>query len=306
MTIIAARRSTRIRSKFQRVLVLAASIFAAGPVNVAFAQEDAIERGAYLIRAAGCIACHTDHANEGVELAGGRALETPFGTFYSPNITPDEETGIGAWSDEDFLRALREGEAPEGHSYYPVFPFASYTLMRDEDALAIKAYLFSLDAVSQENREHDVGFPLSWRFTLNGWRMLHFSEGPMEDDESQSEEWNRGRYLVDALGHCGECHTPRGMTGGMDGDMYLAGNREGPDNEVVPNITPHETGLANWSASDIAGLLKSGLKPDWDSVQGSMEEAIDDGLSYLTDDDLAAIATYLQSVPAIENSVSGE
>lgn len=296
-------RRTPARSRAGLLGMAVALFVAAIPFRYAVAQDGAVERGAYLVRAAGCIACHTDHENGGVELAGGRGLETPFGTFYSPNITPDEETGIGGWSDADFVRALREGTAPEGHSYYPVFPFASYTLMRDEDMLAIKAYLFSLDPVSQQNRDHDVGFPLSWRFTLNGWRMLHFSEGPQQEDPDQSGQWNRGAYLVRALAHCGECHTPRGITGGMDDSMFLAGTRDGPDGEVVPNITPHETGIGDWSEGDIVTLLRDGTKPDWDSVQGSMEEAIDDGLSYLTDDDLTAIAVYLKSLPAIENSV---
>lgn len=262
-----------------------------------------VEQGAYLVRAAGCLACHTDIKNEGAAYAGGRALETPFGVFYSPNITPDVETGIGGWSDADFITALRSGESPEGHLYYPVFPFPSYTKMRDEDMLAIKAYLFSLDPVQAENKEHDADFPLGWRFLLNGWALFNFEEGPMADDPDQDDTWNRGRYLVDALAHCGECHTPRGLTGGVDNSRYLAGNPEGPDEELVPNITPHATGLADWSEGDIVQLLRDGMKPDFDDVQGSMSEAIEDGLTHLTEEDLSAIASYLKSVPAIDNIV---
>lgn len=280
---------------------VAGAILSTSPVLAA--DEDAVERGSYLVRAAGCLACHTDVQNDGMAYAGGRALETPFGTFVSPNITPDPETGIGNWSDDDFIRALRTGESPDGHLYYPVFPYPSYTKMRDEDMLAIKAYLFSLAPVSAENQGHDVGFPLGWRFLLNGWTMMNFEEGALADDPDQSDTWNRGRYLVDALAHCGECHTPRGATGGIDNTLYLAGNPEGPDEELVPNITPHATGIAEWSEGDIVQLLKDGTKPDYDDVQGSMAEAIDDGLSHLTEEDLTAIAVYLKSIPAIDNTV---
>lgn len=280
-----------------------------GPVDAPALSEDKdalAARGEYLVRAAGCIACHTDEENGGAPLAGGRALKTPFGTFYSPNITPDIPTGIGGWSDGDFLTALRAGLSPEGHSYYPVFPFASYTKMRAEDALAIKAYLFTLDPVSAPAKAHDVAFPLNIRYSLYGWRLLNFEQGPVADDESRDATWNRGRYLVDALAHCGECHTPRDATGGLMSDMYLAGTPNGPDGELVPNITPHETGIAEWSEGDIAYLLSEGLKPSYDDVQGSMAEAVRDGLSYLTEDDLNAIAVYLKTIPAVDNTVRSD
>lgn len=265
--------------------------------------QDAVSRGEYLVRAAGCIACHTDKKSDGALFAGGRALHTPFGTFYSSNITPDPDTGIGNWTDADFIAVLREGLSPEGHLLYPVFPYSSYTKMRDEDILAIKAYLFAQPPVRQENKAQEPNFPLSWRFLLNGWKVLNFDTGPVADDPNQSDTWNRGRYLVDALAHCGECHTPRTLTGGLDQDMYLAGTADGPDGEKVPNITPAGSGIADWSETDIAYLLKEGLKPNYDNVQGSMAEAIDDGLTYLTDEDLDAIATYLKSIPPIEHKV---
>ncbi len=265
--------------------------------------DDALARGAYLSRAAGCMSCHTESVEGAQPFAGGRALETPFGTFYSPNITPDPETGIGEWSDADFITALRTGTAPEGHLYYPVFPYPSYTKMREDDMLAIKDYLFSLVPVRAANKDHEAQFPLGWRFLLNGWTMMNFTEGELAEDPTQSAEWNRGRYLVDAMSHCGECHTPRGIFGGTDSSMYLAGTVDGPEGELVPNITPHETGIADWSEADIAYLLKSGSKPSFDNVQGSMAEAIEDGLSHLNDADLKAIAVYLKSIPAIENRV---
>lgn len=266
------------------------------------ATPDEVKKGEYLVRAAGCIACHTV-AKGGKMFAGGRALETPFGTFYSPNITADQETGIGAWTDDQFVDALHKGERPAGGRYFPVFPYTSYTRMTREDALLIKAYLFSLPPVNQANREHDVSFPFSWRFLQRGWRMLNFDEGRYEPDSQKSAEWNRGAYLVQALAHCGECHTPRNIMGGLKDSAFLSGTTEGPDNELVPNITPHATGIADWADGDLTTLLRDGTKPDFDDVQGSMAEAIDDGLKYLTDADLAAIEAYLKSVPAIDNKV---
>ncbi len=293
----------RIGGAGLQVMLLAGGLMSAS----AFAdstENSPVERGAYLIRAAGCIACHTDEKNDGVPLAGGRALATPFGTFHSPNITPDTETGIGDWTDDQFITALREGKSPDGHLYYPVFPYPSYTGIRDEDMLAIKAYLFAQEPVRQQNKAHEAAFPLGWRFLLTGWQMLNFEPGALADDPDQSMEWNRGRYLVDALAHCGECHTPRGMTGGVNDAHYLSGTAEGPDGEEVPNITPHDTGISDWSEGDIKTLLKSGLKPNFDDVQGSMAEAIRDGLAFLTEEDLNAIAVYLKSVPPIENKIT--
>jgi mono/diheme cytochrome c family protein len=264
-------------------------------------QESAVERGAYLVKAAGCVGCHT--AKRGIHFAGGLGLKTPFGTFFSPNITPDPETGIGSWTDEDFVRALHEGVSPDGSRYFPVFPYPSYTKMTEEDALAIRAYLFSLEPVKQANREHDVFFPFSWRFLQRGWRMINFDEGRYEPDPKASDQVNRGGYLVDALAHCGECHTPRNFMGGIDNDMYLAGTPDGPEDQLVPNITPHESGAIDWSERDLVGLMKTGLKPDFDNVQGTMAEAIEEGLMHLTDEDLTAIAVYLKTVPPIDNRV---
>mgnify|MGYP000158963689 CR=1 FL=1 len=304
------RRQVRVRrSGFRQVgLLLGLASLLAVPslllsgLSQPAAAETAVERGEYLVRAAGCIACHTAKKG-GVEFAGGHALETPFGTFYSPNITPDPDHGIGRWSDDDFVRALHEGVAPDGGRYFPVFPYGSYTRMTRDDALAIKAYLFSLDPVAQPDREHDVSFPFSWRFMQRGWRTLFFDEGRFEPDPERSAEWNRGAYLADALTHCSECHTPRNILGGLKRSQYLAGTADGPEGQSVPNITPHETGIADWGKGDLVSLLESGMKPDFDNVQGTMAEAIDDGLKYLTKEDLRAIETYIYSVPAIDNTV---
>lgn len=269
------------------------------------ADDGLIDRGAYLARAGGCISCHTDKTAKGAALAGGRALETPFGIFYSPNVTPDRETGIGDWSDEDFLNAVQRGVRPDGAHYYPAFPYTTYTMMQDADALAIKAYLFSLNPVTQENRAHDVGPPFAWRWTIGPWKELYFQEGRFEPDPNQDEVWNRGAYLVEALAHCSECHTPRTLAGAPDRSMWMAGAQDGPEGKVASNITPDkETGIGGWSVDKLAFFLKTGTKPDYETAKDLMDEAIEDGLSHLSDDDLKAIAHYIKSLPPVSNHVS--
>lgn len=264
------------------------------------AAEPSVERGAYLFAAGGCLGCHT--AKGGQPLAGGRELKTPFGIFYGPNITADPEHGIGAWSDADFIAALREGIAPDGTHLYPVFPYTSFTNITDADMLDIKAYIFSLPTSAQESREHDIDFPFGWSFLMAPWQWLNFSEGPFEPDPAQSEEWNRGAYLVRALGHCGECHTPRGWFGETLDSEALSGNTEGPEGEKVPNITPDpDTGIGGWSRSQITGVLRSGLLPDGDVVGGSMGEVVQETTSKLTQEDRQAIAAYLMSLPPVRN-----
>ncbi len=265
--------------------------------------QDEVQRGEYLVRAGGCVSCHT--VPGGTAFAGGRALATPFGTFYSPNITPDPETGIGRWTDAQFLRALREGIGPDGTRYFPVFPYTSFTNITDADALAIKAYLFSLQPVHQANRTHDVAFPFSWRFLQRGWRLLYFNEGPFRPNSAYDAEYNRGAYLVTALAHCGECHTPRNMFGAVKADAVLSGTRDGPAGQMVPNITPDPaTGIGNWEPDDIVALLKTGRTPEQAAVKGAMREAVQDGLKFLKDDDLHAIAMYLLAQKPIVHSMS--
>jgi mono/diheme cytochrome c family protein len=271
------------------------------PVLSLSATAEEASQGAYLANAAGCEDCHTDRGRGGQPYAGGRALATPFGTFYSPNITPDPETGIGRWSDEQFLRALRDGVRPDGANYFPVFPYPSFTKIADADARAIKAYLFSLLAVRQANRAHDISFPISWRFLQNGWKLLFFSPSPFRPAPERSETHNRGAYLVTALAHCGECHTPRNWFGAMEPDRFLAGNPDGPDGKSVPNITPDpETGIGNWSEEDITTLLKTGQTPEFDFVGGAMGEVVRN-TSRLDDSDRRAIAVYLKSLPPIHS-----
>lgn len=276
--------------------VLAA--FLVGPAMA----ETAAERGAAVFAAAGCESCHTHP--DGALLAGGRALETPFGTFHAPNITPDPEHGIGNWEADDLIRALRSGVSPEGDHYYPSFPYTSYTGMTERDIRDLFAYLQTVPAVSQADRPHDLDFPYGMRFGLMFWKWLNFEPGPFEPDPERSARWNRGAYLVEALGHCGECHTPRGAFGGLDESLHLAGSENAAEGESAPNITPApETGLGSWSEDDVIWLLQIGLLPDGDVVGGPMGEVVEHSTSKLTPADREAIATYLMSLPPIEHEV---
>jgi mono/diheme cytochrome c family protein len=267
------------------------------------ASDDAASRGEYLVRAAGCVSCHTTPG--GQAFAGGRALATPFGTFYSPNITPDRETGIGGWTEADFRHALREGIRPDGAKYFPVFPYPSFTGITDDDASAMWAYLSSLPAARQPNRTQDVSFPFSWRFLQTGWRLLFFERGPFKPAPDKSAIYDRGAYLVTSLAHCAECHTPRNLVGGLERDRGLSGTPDGPDGQPVPNITPDRaTGIGDWDKGDIAELLKTGATPEQSKVKGAMREAVEDGLKYLSDADRDAIAEYLLAQPPVAHQVS--
>ncbi|MEE8274273.1 MAG: cytochrome c [Alphaproteobacteria bacterium] len=291
---------------WRRVWLAAALIALVFAVGGAAARE-AVERGKYLFRAAGGCSCHTDVKRGGAFLAGGRALETPFGTFYSPNITPDSETGIGGWSIADFTRAMRDGVAPDGGHYFPAFPYTAFTGIADVDLADMKAYLDTVPPVRRRNTPHDVRPPFAWRFMLAPWKWLFFERGPFRPDPERPASWNRGAYLATALAHCGECHTPRNFLGGLDGGLWFAGTGNGPEGRRVPNITPDvATGIGRWSARDVMDLLETGFKPDFDNIQGPMAEAIEHGYKYLSESDRAAIAEYVLTRPPIENRVAPE
>ena len=266
-----------------------------------------LARGEAVLAAAGGCTCHTNLPEEGADappLAGGRALETPFGVFYSTNITPHRETGIGRFSDDDFVRAMTEGLAPDGSHYFPVFPYPAFAHMTRRDLLDLKAYLFSLPAVRRENRAHAAPPPFRWRFTVAGWKLLNFHPEPFAPDPARPAAWNRGAYLVNGPGHCGECHTPRTLTGGLDRSRFLAGSADGPEGELAPNITPDaSTGIGDWSATDLAWYLETGIKPDGDDTQGLMSELIEHGFAKLPASDREAIAAYVLSLPPIENEL---
>jgi mono/diheme cytochrome c family protein len=273
-----------------------------------FGQEPtASQRGEYIFRAAGSCGCHTDVKNKGPFLAGGRPIKTPFGSVYSTNITPDRQTGIGAWSDADFLKAMTQGVGPHGTQYFPVFPYTSFTRMSEPDLLDLKAYLFSVPPVVQQAKPPDLSLPFGWRAGLRVWKWLYFRPGPFQSDPTRSPEWNRGAYLATAVGHCGECHTPRNFLGALQSDMYYAGTADGADGELAPNITPDKaTGIGGWSVADIVWFLQTGFKPDGDDAQGLMGELIDSGYKHLTEADLRAIAVYLQSLKPISNKVQAK
>lgn len=294
MTTSASRTNRPRRS---RAAACAAALLLGGG---AFAADDElVERGRYLLHAGGCITCHTAE-DDGKPLAGGRAIESPFGTFYSPNITPDAETGIGEWSDDDFLAAFWEGVDPEGEHYFPSFPYTSYTGASRDDLLALKAYLFSIEPVRRENLEHDLAPVIASRFAAGLWKKRYFEAGRFEPDPAQSDEWNRGAYLVRHLGHCGECHTPRNALGDLDREQELAGNPEFAEDLSVPNITPNpEDGIGRWSVSDIDYFLEMGMLPDGDFTGSSMGPVIEDNTSHLSREDRRAIAVYLKSLPPL-------
>ena len=284
-----------------RTALLLWFIIVAAPAD---AIDDAMQRGEYLFRIAGCTICHTDEKHHGAPLAGGRALKTPFGTFYTPNITPDPETGIGNWSEAEFVRALRAGVDDEGKSLYPAFPYTSYTQLTDADLHAIKTYLFSQKPVRQENKEHDLPWYLRYRPLIKVWQVLFFTPGPFQPHSDQSPTWNRGAYLATAVTHCGECHTPRKILGELNDSLPYAGTPDGVDGTVVPNITPDKsTGIGTWSQSDLADYLETGAAPDGDYAGDIMADVIDDSLHYLTVDDRRAIAVYVMSLAPIQNEM---
>ncbi len=284
--------------------VCIALLFALGAATslAAAAPAEQIERGRYLVHAGGCISCHTADRPDAIPLAGGRSLETPFGIFHAPNLTPDRSTGIGSWTESDFRQALRHGRAPDGSPYYPVFPYPSYTGMADGDIAAIAAYLLSLPPVHNPVPAHELPWYLSSRWVMLAWNLLYLDPQPFQADSKQAADWNRGAYLVRHLGHCGECHTPRNLLGARSTTLELAGNPDGPDDEQIPNIRHDpESGIGRWTIDDIVLFLELGMLPDGDFAGSSMSAVIDDNTSQLTAADRRAIAIYLQSLPPLHS-----
>jgi mono/diheme cytochrome c family protein len=257
--------------------------------------DDALlARGEYLARAGDCIACHT--APEGKTFAGGRPMPTPFGTIYTSNITPDPETGIGQWTADDLYKTMHYGRFPDGGLIYPAMPFASYTKVTREDSNAIYAYLMTVPRVRQPNRPHELRFPYNNRSLILGWRTLFFSEGEFAPDPSKSNEWNRGAYLVEGLGHCGMCHTPINALGGSSASEAFKGGLIPMQNWYAPSLTSNkEAGLGDWSIKDITDLLKIGIS-NRGAVYGPMAEVVYNSLQYLNDEDIRAMAVYLKSI----------
>jgi len=263
------------------------------------ADDDAVKRGEYLYHAADCVACHTDIKNQGKPLAGGRPMETPFGTYYGPNITFDPQHGIGKWTEAQFVSALRTGIGPDGQVRVADGPFTSFTGMVEEVDEEKGRYLKAQPAVAQPSKPHEVHFPYNIRFSLVGWRLLFFSQGPIKPDPAKGAEWNRGNYLVNAVDHCGECHTPRNWMGAMDQSKAFAGVKNGPDGQSAPNITPDPNkGIGKWTIEEIMDLLESGQTPEMDFVGSGMAEVVK-GTAKLSAEDRRAMAVYLKSLKPI-------
>lgn len=255
-----------------------------------------IKRGEYLAKVANCIGCHTEDREGAVPFVGGRALKTPFGTFYGPNITPDCDVGIGRWAEADFIRAMRYGVRPDGAAYFPAFPYPSYTKITDNDLRDIWAYLRTVKPDKRPSQAHDLGFFFQWRFLIWFWKWLFFTPGPFENDPRQAPLINRGAYLAQAVGHCGECHTPRNFLGATKSNRYLAGGK-GPDGKNVPNITPIR--LQKWSDQEVKYYLTTGVMPDGDVANKMMNEVIQNATSVLKPDDMSALISYLRLLPRL-------
>jgi mono/diheme cytochrome c family protein len=259
--------------------------------------DPAARRGEYVASAAGCLGCHTEAKDNAVAYAGGRALKTPFGTFYGPNITPHPVAGIGKWSEADFARAIREGLRPDGAHYFPAFPYPSFARITDADLKDLWAYLRTLPPSARPNQAHDVGFPFNLRFLVRFWKWLYFTPGRFAPDPKRSAAVNRGDYLVNVLGHCGECHTPRNFLGGPKRARHLAGTPKGANEGGTSNLTP--ANLKKWNDADLAGFLQSGMSPDGDVTGERMGEVVRNTTSRLSAQDLASMIAYLRALPAI-------
>lgn len=270
----------------------------ATPPSAALADAATIARGAYLARAGNCAGCHT--ARGGAAYAGGRGIDTPFGTVYAGNLTPDRETGLGDWSADAFWRALHNGRAKDGRLLYPAFPYPNYTRVTREDADALYAYLRSLAPVRQPNRPHALRFPYDSQAALAVWRALFFRPARFEPEAGRSEAWNRGSYLVRGLGHCEACHAERNWLGATTGGLELGGGLIPMQGWYAPSLAaPAEAGVQDWSEDDVVALLGGGVAPRG-TVMGPMAEVVMRSTQYLSREDLRAMAVFLQSLPRAE------
>jgi mono/diheme cytochrome c family protein len=284
-------------------LALACLLVAAGISAPAASAQSAVERGRYLATAGNCVSCHT--RSGGTAFAGGRPFETPFGTLYSTNITPHPGSGIGGWSKDDFVRALREGLRPDGEHLYPAFPYTAFTRLSDEDSAALYEYFRSLPAVDYQPPANELRFPYNQRWLLSAWKMLYFSPGRFAPQAGQSAEWNRGAYLVQGLGHCSSCHTPRNFLGAEIAESAMSGGSQLHSSNgrtlewSSTNLTSAASGLAPWSVDELVGYLQHGMSARA-GVFGPMNEVVLNSTRHLAPGDLRAMAVYLKSLPAIE------
>ena len=289
------------------VLVAAAAAFglywwltgAPGALTVTTAaSKPNVANGQIIFNAGGCSSCHAvPNQPDRLKLGGGLAIPSPFGTFYAPNISPDPTDGIGRWSEADFVNAVTRGASPEHTHYFPAFPYTSYAHAKPEDVRDLFAYLKTLAPVSGKVRDHDVPFPFNIRRNVGIWKLLFFDDRPFMPDPAHSARWNRGAYLVNSFGHCAECHSPRNVLGGIISAQRFAGGPNPEGEGWVPNIT--QKGLSDWNEKDIAYFLETGQTPDGDSAGGSMRRVIKN-TSELPEEDRAAIADYIKSLPPVE------
>lgn len=284
----------RLFGRFSVVAVLGYAVLQTWPVGQAVglpaALKGDVEKGAYVAHMAGCLACHTNHKEEGAPFSGGAALKTVFGTFFGPNITPDPVHGIGGWSRDDFATALRQGVSPEGRPYYPAFPYTYYTKMRDQDVADLWAFLKAVEPVSVPGPHNDLKFPFTQIGGVKLWRALYFDDAPLP------EEMDRGAYIVEGPAHCGACHTPRTLLGGPDQDRKLQGSTGLPNNGKAPNITAAALAAEGYDQDGLVFALQLGMMPSGDFFGGSMAEVVEHGTSKLSPEDLQAVATYLLSL----------
>jgi mono/diheme cytochrome c family protein len=257
-----------------------------------------LANGQVVFNAGGCSSCHAvPDQPDRLRLGGGLAIHSPFGTFYAPNISPNATDGIGRWTEAAFINAVTKGISPQGTHYFPAFPYTSYAHARLDDIRDLFAYLKTLAPVSGKIRDHDLPFPFNIRRDIGIWKLLFFDDRPFKRDDAHTASWNRGAYLVNGLGHCAECHSPRNWLGGIVASQRFAGGPNLEGEGWVPNIT--QKGIGEWSATDIDYFLKTGLTPDDDSAAGAMKRVIKNTQS-LPDSDRAAIAEYLKSLAPIE------
>lgn len=282
------------------IAVIAAVLMLTRPQTVDATRFAGLEgdaaRGETIFWAAGCASCHKAEGSEdSLTLPGGRRFATQFGTFIAPNISPDPKNGIGGWSLANFASALKYGTSPEGTHYYPAFPYSTYARMEDGDVADLWAFLQTLPPQERANEPHELTFPYNIRMTLGVWKLL-FLKDDWHLTQADTPELERGRYLVEALGHCAECHTPRNALGGLDESRWMAGapNPSGKGN--IPGIAPNKL---DWAAEDIAYYLETGFTPDFDSAGGEMTEVIAN-MARLSADDRKAIAAYLKAIPAVD------
>jgi mono/diheme cytochrome c family protein len=273
---------------------------------------EALRQGEYLTRIAGCRDCHSTNFTEG--MAGGSQLISPFGTFFTPNITPDIKTGIGSWRLTNFIQALRFGLSPDNVIYYPTFPYRSFSKIANSDMAKMYAYIMSQPPVERKNKPHQLASPFNQRWLLNFWQFLFFKTkpdgpeesikigvGPYKSSPQRSNLWNRGAYLVEAFLHCAECHTPRNSMGGLKVNQWMAGSSEPIDGLMVPNITPAKEGLADWTKENWNQFLTSGYTPEFKSVRGEMSLVLHNTAS-LTAGDRAAVIEYLMQLKPVSRS----